>query len=200
MYPRTRSTAMPHGELNWPSPFPREPNFMRKLPSFPSNFWTRWLFVSTTYTSPFASHAMPIGLWKFPFAVPKHPQRMMKLPLLSNFWTRLLPLSTMKGHPCWSTAIPYNGLMNSPPCSNEAPRPGLPHFAMHRYPDVLTRMVALAGTETLLPTSLNQTYIVLLPSPGESVKGTVAPNLYAGVTSIHPGTLAVGAIGLSEMK
>ena len=61
-------------------------------------------------------------------------------------------------------------------------------------------MVALAGTEMLLPTSLNQTYIVLLPSPGESVKGTVAPNLYAGVTSIHPGTLAVGAIGLSEMK
>lgn len=35
--------------------------------------------------------------------------------------------------------------------------PGLPHFATHRYPEVLTRIVAVAGVDTLLPISLNHT-------------------------------------------
>ena len=45
--------------------------------------------------------------------------------------------------------------MNSPPCSNEAPRPGFPHFPVHTYPEVFSKMFALAGIEMLLPTSLN---------------------------------------------
>ena len=76
---------MPQGELNCPSPLPRDPNFIRYPPNLPSNFWTRWLFVSTTHTSPLPSHAMPVGLWKLAFAEPKFPHRMMKLPALSNF-------------------------------------------------------------------------------------------------------------------
>jgi hypothetical protein len=42
--------------------------------------------------------------------------------------------------------------------------------------------------------------MVLLPSPGDSVKGIVAPNLVEGVTSTQPGIVADGAMGLSETK
>src|SRR5206468_10930294 len=50
------------------------------------------------------------------------PHVVTKVPVLSNFWMRLLPASATKTFPLASTATP-SGALNCP-----SPLPGLPHF------------------------------------------------------------------------
>src|SRR5262249_9627 len=48
-FPPAPLTATPQGRLTWPSRVPASPHCRMYVPSV-VNFWTRWLFWSTTYT------------------------------------------------------------------------------------------------------------------------------------------------------
>ena len=63
---------MPAGALNWPGPGPESPHDSRYTPSG-SNFWTRALPRSVTYTLPSPSTAADWGLTKWPGSRPDWP-------------------------------------------------------------------------------------------------------------------------------
>ena len=70
--PMARSSVVVVVAPNCPSPVPRLPHLVMKLP-VGVNFWIRLLPESATYTSPVESTATPLGEVKLPSPVPTLP-------------------------------------------------------------------------------------------------------------------------------
>src|SRR5690348_4777498 len=72
-------TAMPAGPLNSPSPLPGPPHAVTNVPNS-SNFWTRLLLRSVTYTWPAPSVATQPGPWNSPSPLPCVPHSATNAP------------------------------------------------------------------------------------------------------------------------
>lgn len=83
---------------------------------------TRLLPESEMRRRPSGRIDIPVGSINWPSPLPYDPNFTRKLPLLSNFWTRLLLLPTTKKLPKLSIVIPF-GYSNCP-----SPVPLLPHL------------------------------------------------------------------------
>src|SRR5579862_8988898 len=70
---------MPAGLLNCPSPLPALPHVVMSVPTS-SNFWTRLLPRSVTYTWPAPSVATQPGCWNWPAPAPRLPHIVTKVP------------------------------------------------------------------------------------------------------------------------
>src|SRR5947208_109694 len=76
-FPLERSTATPPGPLNCPSPLPRQPHVVTKVPGL-SNLWMRLLSRSATKTSPLPSTATATGPLNGPVPLPMLPHLVTK--------------------------------------------------------------------------------------------------------------------------
>ena len=66
-------TPIPLGQLNWPSPDPRDPNLNKNSP-FDENASTRWLLESATRMVPSPFTATPCGSLNWPSPDPRDPK------------------------------------------------------------------------------------------------------------------------------
>src|ERR1041384_4454979 len=67
------SSVRAEGALNWPSPEPSEPNWLKYSP-LELNFWMRLLAVSATQRLPWASTATSPGIASWPLPEPGEPR------------------------------------------------------------------------------------------------------------------------------
>ena len=111
-----------------------------------SNFWTRWFFVSATYTNPSVLTAIAAGSFNFPFRLPLPPQAVRNVPSGANFWIRSSVWFVTYTLPSTSTARPVglsitpgpgyipHAVSNAPPFENRWIRP-FPVSATYTWPE-----------------------------------------------------------------